>query len=368
MQRNSMINFANPLSEYLLLKKKIDKQIAKVLNSNNYILGNQVKMFEKNFSKMNSSKYCIGVSNGTDALIIALKCLGIKQNDYILVPSHTAMATISAIVEVGAKPLFVDINDEFNIDEYKIPNKINNKVKAIILVHLYGNPCNVNKFIRIAKKNKIKIIEDCSQAHLAEYKNKKVGNFGDIACFSFYPTKNLSAMGDAGAIITNSKRNYNRCKLLREYGWIKKNYSMMDGSNKRLDEIQAGILNIKLKKINFFTNQRIKIAKFYLKNISNINIILPEINPLKKHVYHLFVVKIKNKLREKFINKLRKNKINPGIHYILPNHKQKPYKIYSHNELTITNKISSQILSIPIYPLLNKKNQKKIVTILNSIK
>ena len=363
-----MINFSNPLSEYLYLKKNIDSKIKEVLKSNNYILGPQVEKFENNFAKINNSKYCVGVSSGTDALIIALQSLNIGMGDYVLVPSHTAMATVSAIVEVGAKPVFIDINDEFNLDENKIPKKLNKKVKAIIAVHLYGNPCNMDSILKLCKKNKLKIIEDCSQAHLAEFNMKKVGNFGDIACFSFYPTKNLSAIGDAGAIITNSEKYYKNCKLIREYGWKRKNYSIRDGSNKRLDEMQAAILNIKIKKLNLFTKKRIKIAHFYSKQIKNDNIILPKLNSKKKHVFHLFVIKIKNNLRNKFIEKLKKNNINPGIHYLLPNHKQIPYKKYENASLNVTNMISPQILSIPIYPLLKKNVQKKIVNILNSIK
>ena len=362
-----MINFAYPLSEFQFLEKNILKEIKKVLNSNNYILGKQVKKFEKNFSKLNNSKFCVGVSSGTDALIIAIKSLDIGYKDKILVPSHTAPATIASIIEVGAHPIFVDVNEEFNIDENKLPKKLNSKVKAIIAVHLYGNPCNMDLILKFAKKYNLKVIEDCSQAHFAEFKKKKVGNFGDLACYSFYPTKNVSAIGDAGAVITNSNKYFKKCKLIRQYGWIKKNVSVINGSNKRLDEIQAAILNVKLKKSNLFTKKRIGIAKQYLSRIKNQNLLLPKINSNKKHVFHLFVLRITNNKREKCINLLKKHNINPAIHYDIPNHKQKIYKKYSNKSLKFTEYISSELLSLPIYPFLKQKDLNKIINVLNSL-
>jgi len=362
-----MLFFANPKTEYLFLKNKIDKKIKTVLNSNSYILGNEVNKFEKNFSKYLGIKYSVGVSNGTDAIIIALQAINIKKGDEIITTSHTAFATISAIVDVGAVPIFIDIKEhDFTIDTSKIEKSITKKTKAIIAVHIYGNPVDLSKLKKIKDKYKITLIEDCAQAHGAEYKKKKVGTFGDFSCFSFYPTKNLSTFGDGGIISTNSNKMYKKIKLLREYGWIKKNLSVHKGSNKRLDEIHAGILNIKLAHLDKFNTMRITIANKFLKLITSKHLIMPKTNVLKKHVYHLFVVRVKNNKRKKFLNYLKKNNIYAGIHYPLPNHKQKPFIKYCKKKLPVTEKICKEIVSIPNFPLLKLKEINKIIKVINS--
>ena len=361
-----MIFFANPKSEYIYLKKKIDNKIKKVLESNSYILGKEVENFEKNFSKYLGMKYSVGVSSGTDAIILALQSIDIKKGDEVITTSHTAFATIAAIVDVGATPVFIDIKEiDFTIDVSKIEKKISRKTKAIIAVHIYGNPVDIKGLIKIKKKYKIALIEDCAQAHGAEYNKKKVGTFGDFSCFSFYPTKNLGTFGDAGIISTNKNKIYKKLKLLREYGWIKKNISLQKGSNKRLDELHAGILNVKLAYLKQFNNKRILIAQKYLKNIKSDKIILPEMNSFKKHVFHLFVVRIKNAKRTDFLNYLKKNKIFAGIHYPIPNHLQKPFLEYKKTKLPITEKICNEIVSIPNYPLLSNSQINKIIRVIN---
>jgi dTDP-4-amino-4,6-dideoxygalactose transaminase len=361
-----MIFFANPKSEYIYLKKKIDSKIKKVLESNSYILGKEVENFEKSFSKYIGIKFSAGVSSGTDAIILALQSINIKKGDEIITSSHTAYATIAAIVDVGAIPVFVDIKrDDFTIDVSKIEKKISNKTKAIIAVHIYGNPVDIKELIKIKKRYKIPLIEDCAQAHGAEYNKKKVGTFGDFSCFSFYPTKNLGTFGDAGIVSTNKNKIYKKLKLLREYGWVKKNISLQNGSNKRLDELHAGILNIKLAYLDQFNNKRILIAHKYLKFIKSKKIILPEISSFKKHVFHLFVVRVKNKKRNNFLNYLKKNNIYAGIHYPIPNHLQKPFLKYHNTKLPITEEISKEIVSIPNYPLLSNKQISKIIDVIN---
>lgn len=361
-----MIFFANPKSEYVYLKKKIDNKIKKVLESNSYILGKEVENFEKNFSKYLGVKYSVGVSSGTDALILALQSIDIQKGDEVITTSHTAFATIAAIVDVGATPVFIDIKEnDFTIDVSKIEKKISNKTKAIIAVHIYGNPVDIKELIKIKKKYKIPLIEDCAQAHGAEYNKKKVGTFGDFSCFSFYPTKNLGTFGDAGIVSTNKNKIYKKLKLLREYGWVKKNVSLQKGSNKRLDELHAGILNIKLAYLDQFNNKRILIAHKYLKFIKSKKIILPEIDSFKKHVFHLFVVRVKNKKRDNFLNYLKKNDIYAGIHYPIPNHLQKPFLKYHNTKLPITEEISKEIVSIPNYPLLSNKQISKIINVIN---
>ncbi|MDB3986866.1 DegT/DnrJ/EryC1/StrS family aminotransferase [bacterium] len=271
------------------------------------------------------------------------------------------------MVDVGATPVFIDIKEnDFTIDVSKIENKITKKTKAIIAVHIYGNPVDIKEILKIKKKFKITLIEDCAQAHGAEYNKKKVGTFGDFATFSFYPTKNLSTYGDGGMVSTNNNKMFKKIKLLREYGWQRKNYSTQKGSNKRLDELHAGILSIKLAHLDKFNNKRILIAKKYLKKINSKKLILPKMNSLKKHVFHLFVLRIKDNQRDHFLDYLKKKNIYAGIHYPLPNHQQITFKKYNKTKLHITEKISSEIVSIPIYPLLSTKDVNNIINAINN--
>jgi dTDP-4-amino-4,6-dideoxygalactose transaminase len=362
-----MINFANPKSEYLENKKKIDLVIKKTLASNDYILGKSVKKFEQKFAKYNKCKYSLGVSSGTEALIIALKSLGVNPGDEIITTSHTAYATVAAITEIGAKPVLIDIeNDYFNMKYDEINRNLTKKTKGLILVHLYGLVANVKKIQEICKKNKIFLIEDCAQAHGAEYSGRKVGTFGDFGTFSFYPTKNLSTFGDAGSIITNNLKLYKKAKLYREYGWIKKNVGILRSINRRMDEIHAAILNVKLNYLDKNNKKRIKIAKLYSEKIKNENIILPRTIPSSKNVFHLYVIILKKNLRKKLILLLKKNNINPGIHYVLANHQQISFKNFKKTNLVNTEKIIPNILSLPIYPSLSLINVKKIIKLINN--
>ena len=361
-----MINFANPKSEYLDKKKEIDLVISQTLKSNEYILGKSVKKFERNFSNYNQCKYSIGVSSGTEAIIICLKSLGIKMGDEVITTSHTAYATVAAITEIGAKPVLIDIeNNYFNMNYEEITKNLTKKTKCLILVHLYGIVANVKKIKEICIKNRIFLIEDCAQAHGAEFNGKKVGTFGDFGTFSFYPTKNLSTFGDAGAIITNNHKLYTKAKLYREYGWKKKNIGILKSINRRMDEIHAAILNVKLKYLNNYNKKRVKIAQLYSNEIKNKNIILPQTLPGTKNVFHLYVIIVKKNLRNKLIKFLQKNNINPGIHYKLANHQQIPFKNFKKSKLTNTKKIVPNILSLPIYPALSFVNVKKIIKLIN---
>jgi dTDP-4-amino-4,6-dideoxygalactose transaminase len=361
-----MINFANPKSEYLDKKNEIDLVISQTLKSNDYILGKSVKKFERNFSNYNQCKYSIGVSSGTEAIIICLKSLGIKMGDEVITTSHTAYATVAAITEIGAKPVLIDIeNNYFNMNYEEIAKNLTKKTKCLILVHLYGIVANVKKIKEICTKNRIFLIEDCAQAHGAEFNGKKVGTFGDFGTFSFYPTKNLSTFGDAGAIITNNHKLYTKAKLYREYGWGKKNIGILKSINRRMDEIHAAILNVKLKYLNNYNKKRVKIAQLYSNEIKNKNIILPQTLSGTKNVFHLYVIIVKKNLRNKLIKFLQKNNINPGIHYKLANHQQIPFKNFKKSKLINTKKIVPNILSLPIYPALSLVNVKKIIKLIN---
>ncbi|MCK4386483.1 MAG: DegT/DnrJ/EryC1/StrS family aminotransferase [Candidatus Pacebacteria bacterium] len=348
------------------LKPEINKVINSVLDSGQLILGNEVRKFENNFAKFINTKYGIGVNSGTDAIKIAMVALDIKNGDEVITVANTAIPTISAIREIGAMPKFVDIKNDFTIDENKIEKVITKKTRVILSVHLYGQPCNMSVIIKIAKKHNLKILEDCAQSHGAQLKNKKVGSFGDISCFSFYPTKNLGAYGDAGIILTSNKKLFDKCKMLRTYGMKNTYYSHIEGYNSRMDEIQAGILNIKLKHLKKWNNNRRQIAEYYLNNIKNSKIILPKIKDINNHIFHLFVVRTNQ--RKKFTKYLLKHKIRYGIHYQFPIHLQTAYKFlnYKKGNLPITEKFSKQIVSLPIFPELTKTEIQYIVNTINN--
>lgn len=349
-----MISFVNLKKEYSEIKKEIQLSIQKVLDSQCFILGKELEKFEKEFSDFNRVKYAIGVNSGSDALYLALKACEISKGDEVITVSHTFISTIDAISRNHAKPVFIDINPEtYNIDTSKIEKKITNKTKAIIPVHIYGNPVNMKPIKKLAKSYNLFIIEDACQAHGAEYYGKKVGTIGDLGCFSFYPAKNLGAYGDGGMIITNNEVLAERLKLLRNYGQPKKYHHNFIGINSRLGELQAAILRVKLKYLDTWNEQRRKIAERY-NNQLNKNIIKPIVKEFAKHVYHLYVIRTKK--REKLIKFLRKNKIQTQIHYPIPVHKQKAYSEYNKIKLPITETIAKEILSLPMHPWLKEED------------
>ena len=361
-----MILNANPNLENKYFSKEIKKKITKVINSGKYILGSEVKKFEKEFSNFIGSKYTIGVNSGTDALIIALKSLGVSKDDEVIIPSISASATALAVKSVGAKIIYADLDlDSYNVSKRTIISKISKKTKVIIVVHLHGLSADITSIKKIIKHSNIKIIEDCAQSHGSKLNNKYTGNLGDIGCFSFYPTKNLNCIGDGGAITTNSKKIYNLAKKIRQYGWTSRDDSKIIGMNSRLDEIQAAILLIKLKKLSFLNNQRRKIATKYFENIKKSKkIILPKFNNLDNHVFHHFVVRLNKIDRSKLIKSFFKKGIQILIHYKKPLFKQKA--LYSKSVRIINAlKIANNTISLPIYPHLNNRDVKKIYKELN---
>ena len=360
-----MIKFWSYKKEFQKNKKEILLNIKKTMNSGNIFFGNQLINLEKNFTKKYNSKYGIAVGSGTDALLISLKAIGVKRGDEVITVANTAIPTISAIINSGAKPRLVDINNDYLMNVKQLKNLINKRTKAIIPVHLYGLPCNMSEIIKISKKFNIDIIEDCAQAQGAKFKNKYVGTFGRFGCFSFYPTKILGSYGDGGFILTNSYNDYKKIKRLRFYGietedrknkFFNKYYSNENGFNSRLDEIQSSILNFKLKKVDQFINRRRFIAKLYIKELSSTNLILPKQNINCKHVYHLFTVY--HKKRDKIIKNLLKQKIETKTIYPYPIHKMKGYKtIFKGNVLLKKSENKSKgIFSLPLYPELSNKD------------
>ncbi len=359
-----MILVSNPIEQFKSHKKNIVDSIKKTLDSGIYILGQNVSKFEKNFAKYIGTKYAVGVANGTDGIELALRSLDIGVGDEVITVSHTAMATISAIVSTGAKPVFVDIEDEFfGIDHNLICRAITRKTKAIICVHIYGQSVNLNEIVKISKKNKIHLIEDVSQAHGARFEKKRLGSIGIIGCFSLYPTKNLGAVGDAGIVTTNNSKIAKKITMMREYGWKNKFKSLMHGRNSRLDELQAGILVEKLKTLDKDNLKRLKIASVYNKTITSRHVITPKKRSKSSHVYHLYVIQCKK--RDKLLAYLKKNKIFAGIHYPVPIHKQKIYKNKKLIHLKNTEIVAKNILSLPIYPELKTSDAIKISKLIN---
>ncbi len=352
--------------QYKSIKKEIDKAISSVINDTAFIGGKYLNNFTNNFAKKYGVKNFIGVANGTDALYISLKSLGIKKGDEVITVSNTWISSSETISQTGAKPVFVDINENyFTIDTGQIEKKINKKTKAIIVVHLYGQVAQIDKIKKLCKKYNLYLIEDCAQAHFAEFNGKKVGTFGDIGTFSFFPGKNLGAYGDAGGIITNNTTLAKKIRMFANHGALKKHSHEIEGVNSRLDGMQAAILSVKLKYITKWTNQRIKNAGLYnkyLKDISEIEI--PQITPNTKHVFHLYVIKTKkrNELKKHLENK----NISTGIHYpeILPFLPAYKYLNYKKEDFPISNLQKKQILSLPMYPELTELQIKYISNII----
>lgn len=360
-----MILCSNPQAQYLSYKKDIDAAISRVLDSGWYILRNEVRSFEEEFASYIGVTHGIGVGSGTEAIHLALTTCGIGPGDEVITVSHTAVATISAIELSGAIPVLVDIEPDFyTIDPDKIESAITSHTKAIIPVHIYGHPVDMYPIVEIAEKFNLKVIEDCAQAHGATYKGKHVGSIGDIGCFSFYPTKNLGALGDGGMVVTNNEKFAEKAKLLREYGWSERYVSHFAGWNSRLDEIQAAILRVKLKHLDEDNSKRVCIAELYSKELEMCDIILPKQRKDSAHVYHLYV--IRSERRDILLGFLKEKGIGVLIHYPVPVHLQPAYRsLHGCDKMPETEKSSKEIVSLPMYPELSLE---EIKTVINSIK
>jgi dTDP-4-amino-4,6-dideoxygalactose transaminase len=349
------------------IKKEIFSNFENIYKNNWFILGSAVNDFEKEFARYVGVKYAIGVNSGLDALSFSLISLGISSGDEVIVPSNTYIASWLAVSNLGAIPVPVEPDlTSYNIDPKLIESKISRKTKAIMVVHLYGRPCELNSIKKIARKYSLKIIEDVAQAHGASYFNKKTGSLGDIGAFSFYPGKNLGALGDGGMVTTNNKKIAEHIQKLRNYGSLIKYENQIKGFNSRLDEIQASILLIKLKYLDQWNIERSKIAEQFIEGVKNSKIVMPERNTSKNYqnVWHIFPVMVKD--RVSFIKHMNKNGIGTMIHYPIPPHKQKAYKELNRIDLPISEKIHKEEVSIPLYPGLKKKEINEIISALNT--
>mgnify|MGYP001409194674 CR=1 FL=1 len=346
-----------------LLHRNLLSNFKKILKHGIFFFGPELHEFEKKMSKYLKVKYALGVASGSSALYIALKSLGIKKGDEVITTPFSWIITSNAIVECGATPVFCDIKDDYNINSGLIESKITKKTKAIVPVNLYGQSANYENIKKIAKKYNIKVIEDCAQSSGALYKNKPSGSYGDISAFSFYPTKNLGGYGDGGMIVTNNKKLFKKCLMLRKYGMSKLYYSNFHGINSRLDEIHAAILDYKLKKLDHNIKIRRNIARIYKDYLSGTDLILPNENKDNYHSYYVYVVR--HKKRNEIMRFLNKNGIICNISYPYPIHSMKGYKKLTKSfNLNITNKMSKQIFSLPMYPELDNKKIDKVIKIL----
>lgn len=338
----------------------------RVLSSGWYILGEEGQAFENEFASYVGSNYCVGLNSGLDALVLTIRALEIGYGDEIIVQSNTYIATVLAITENGATPVFVEPDDKHGIDPCEIEKAITPKTKAIIVVHLYGHPCEMESIMDISKRYDIPIIEDCAQSHGASYKEKKTGTFGSIGCFSFFPTKNLGAFGDGGAIVTNNKKLAEKISMLRNYGSRIKYHNDVPGVNSRLDEVQAALLRVKLTHLDELISERASIAQKYLESINNPSIQLPEIRNNASHVWHLFTIQTQK--RDQFQQYLKENGISTQIHYPIPPHLSEAYRDlgYSVGSFPIAEKIADSILSLPLYNGMTEEEIEYVINIINS--
>jgi dTDP-4-amino-4,6-dideoxygalactose transaminase len=351
---DSLIPLANPRAQYVSYKNEIDEVISRVLDKGRYILGDEVDAFESEFAAYLGTRYGIGVGSGTEALHGALRACGVGEGDEVITVSHTAVATVAAIELCGARPVFIDIErDYFTMDPQKLTDAITPKTKAVIPVHLYGLPADLKAITEIGHKSGIRVIEDCAQAHGALYQGKRVGSWGDMACFSFYPTKNLGAIGDGGIIVTSDPDLAKRGRLLREYGWTGRYVSDIPGWNSRLDEIQAAVLRVKLKHLDSANASRVHLASLYDEGLSGSGLATPKVRPETEHVYHLYV--IRSPEREKLQAYLKAHNVGTLIHYPVPVHLQPAYRgrLRCAGDLSETEQAVREVLSLPMYPELS---------------
>lgn len=363
-----MINFLNLKSSYLEVKQEIDEALVRVANSGWYIGGPEVESFEAEWAEFCGTKYTIGVANGLDALHLALRAMGVKHGDEVIVPSNTYIATWLAVSQCGATPVPVEPNQEtLNIDPELIEGAITSKTKVILPVHLYGQPANLDPILHISKKYNIRVLEDGAQAHGARYKERRIGGHGDAVAWSFYPGKNLGAMGDAGAVTTNDPELADKIRLLRNYGSKTKYINDVQGFNSRLDPIQAAVLRVKLKYLDDWNQRRIRIAKKYNDNFKNLELILPNQPNWAEPVWHLYVVRNSN--RNLILEELKKREIETLIHYPIPPHLQLAYSDLRLGAGTfpISEKIHNEVISLPIGPAQTDEETNSVINAINDI-
>lgn len=359
----------NRLDEgFLRYQKEFEDKAIEVLRSGWYIMGKELKAFEESFAAYTGAKYCVGLASGLDALILAFAVLGIGPGDEVIVQANTYIASVMGITRNGATPVFVEPDEYFGINADKIEEKITDRTKAVLVVHLYGQSCEMDKVVNLCKKYNLRLVEDCAQSHGAKYNGKMTGTFGDIGCFSFYPTKNLGAFGDAGAIVTNDPKIDEDMRIYRNYGSQKRYYNKVVGYNSRLDEMQAGLLSVRLKYLDELNKEKQQIADRYYEKLENQLIELPQKRNNSDHIFHQFVIKCSR--RDELMQYLRDRGIATIIHYPIPPHLSEAYESlgYKKGDFPITESYADTVLSIPMYNGLSKEDQDRVIEEINNFK
>ncbi len=351
-----------------LYQEEFENKALEVLRSGWYVLGKEVSSFESEFAGYIGAKYCVGLASGLDALWIAFRILGIGVGDEVIVQGNTYIASVMGITINGAKPVFVEPDEFFNIDADRIEEKITDRTRAILVVHLYGQASNMKKVMEIAGRYNLKVVEDCAQSHGACFGEQMTGTFGDVGCFSFYPSKNLGAFGDAGAIVTNDPEIADDVRIFRNYGSEKRYYNKVVGANSRLDEMQAGLLRVRLRHLTDLTEERIRICSRYLAELKNEWIILPRVREGADAVWHQFVVRCRR--RKELIDFLNEAGIGTIIHYPIPPHLSEAYRYlgYTRGSFPITERYADEVLSIPLYNGMTEREQEQVIDRINSFK
>lgn len=350
---------------FYLYQDEFEQKALQVLRSGWYVLGNEVSSFEEEFATYTGSKYCVGLASGLDALWIAFRVLGIGSGDEVIVQGNTYIASVMGITINGATPVFVEPDEFFNIDASKIEEKITARTKAILVVHLYGQASNMKPVMEIAEKYGLRVVEDCAQSHGACFERQMTGTFGDIGCFSFYPSKNLGAFGDGGAIVTNDAGIADDVRVFRNYGSEKRYYNKVVGTNSRLDEMQAGLLRVRLAHMAELEEDKRNLCKRYLAELKNGNIVLPTIREGVTHIWHQFVIKAER--RQELIDYLNEREIGTIIHYPIPPHLSEAYQYLGieRGSLPITERYAETVLSIPLYNGMTDEEQTYVIDAIN---
>ncbi len=351
--------------QFQMHQKEYEEAALRVLRSGWYILGKEVEQFEQEFAAYTGRKYCVGLNSGLDALIMSVRALGIGEGDEIIVQANTYIATVLGITENKAVPVFIEPDEYFNMDAQKIEEAITSKTKAIMVTHLYGQASNMRLIAEIAKRHQLALIEDCAQSHGACFDGQITGSFGISGCFSFYPTKNLGAFGDAGAVVTDDKEFADKLRMMRNYGSHVRYYNEIEGLNSRLDEMQAAFLRIKLKYINALNEERKRLATVYDNGIKNDKIILPKVRDGADSICHQYVIRCKE--REKLQKFLLEQGIQTQIHYPIPPHLAECYKYLEHKkgEFPLTEQYAEEVLSLPVYTGMTDEEQQYVIAKLN---
>jgi len=351
--------------QFQMHQSEYEEAALKVLRSGWYVLGNEVERFEEEFAAYTGRKYCVGLNSGLDALIMSVRALEIGNGDEVIVQANTYIATVLGITENKAVPVFIEPDEYFNMDAQKIEQAITSRTKAIMVTHLYGQASNMNLITKIAEKHHLKLLEDCAQSHGACFGGQMTGSFGISGCFSFYPTKNLGAFGDAGAVVTDDKELADKLRMMRNYGSRVRYYNEIEGLNSRLDEMQAALLRVKLKYINPLNEERRRLAAVYDSGIKNDKIILPKVRDSADSIYHQYVIRCKE--RKELQRFLQENGIQTQIHYPIPPHLAECYRYLEHKrgEFPLTERYAKEVLSLPIYTGMTDEEQQYVIAKLN---